>query len=145
MLARPTCSTPIRLASVIEGLQGADRRRSFGEYAAVTVGGAVGAVMRYEIWTWRSTPRWLLMSTFGVNVFGCLVVGAALGYLWGRAAPVARAGVFGLACGFTTFSLFALQAVTHRGAWNSVVYLVATPVLALIAMAIGAAITRPAR
>ncbi|KQU47113.1 protein CrcB [Rhodococcus sp. Leaf278] len=128
---------------MIEGLQGADRRRSIGEYLAVTAGGAVGAAMRYEVWTWRVTPRWLLMSTFGVDVFGCLVVGAALGYLSGRPAPVARAGVFGLACGFTTFSLYALQAVTHRGAWNSVVYLVATPVIALIAMAIGAAVTRP--
>lgn len=83
------------------------------------------------------------MSTFGVNVFGCLVVGAALGYLWGRPAPVARAAVFGLACGFTTFSLYAFHAVTHRGAWNSVVYLLATPVVALVAMALGAAITRP--
>ncbi|MGF0311981.1 fluoride efflux transporter FluC [Rhodococcus sp. IEGM1428] len=128
---------------MIEGLQGTDRRRSIGEYLAVTVGGVVGAAMRYEVWTWRFTPRWLLMSTFGVDVFGCLVVGAALGYLSGRSAPVARAGVFGLACGFTTFSLYALQAVTHRGAWNSVVYLVFTPVIALIAMAIGAAVTRP--
>ncbi|OZC83783.1 protein CrcB [Rhodococcus sp. 06-412-2C] len=128
---------------MIEGLQGTDRRRSIGEYFAVTVGGAVGAAMRYEVWTWRFTPRWLLMSTFGVDVFGCLVVGAALGYLSGRSAPVARAGMFGLACGFTTFSLYALQAVTHRGAWNSVVYLVFTPVIALIAMAIGAAVTRP--
>ncbi|OZD01805.1 protein CrcB [Rhodococcus sp. 06-235-1A] len=128
---------------MIEGLQGADRRRSVGEYAAVTVGGAVGAAMRYEIWTWRATPRWLLMSTFGVNVFGCFVVGAALGYLWGRPTPVPRAGLFGLACGFTTFSLYAFQAVTHRGAWNSVVYLLGTPVLALIAMALGVAITRP--
>ena len=134
---------------MIEGLHSVDRhgsrRRSVGEYVAVTVGGAVGAALRYEIWTWRSTPRWLLMSTFGVNVFGCLVVGAALGYLWGRPAPVARAGFFGLACGFTTFSLYAFQAVTHRGAWNSVVYLLATPVVALIAMALGAAITTPSR
>ncbi|OZD71017.1 protein CrcB [Rhodococcus sp. 05-340-1] len=128
---------------MIEGLQQADRRRSVGEYVAVTVGGAVGAALRYEVWTWRASPRWLLMSTFGVNVFGCLVVGAALGYLWGRHAPVARAGLFGLACGFTTFGLYAFQAVTHRGAWNSVMYLVGTPVIALIAMALGAAITTP--
>ena len=128
---------------MIEGLQEADRRRSVGEYVAVTVGGAVGAALRYEVWTWRATPRWQLMSMFGVNVFGCLVVGAALGYLWGRPAPVARAGLFGLACGFTTFSLYAFQAVTHRGAWNSVIYLLGTPVAALIAMALGAAITTP--
>lgn len=85
------------------------------------------------------------MSTFGVNVFGCLVVGAALGYLSGRPAPVARAGVFGLACGFTTFGVYAFHAVTHRGAWNSVVFALATPVAALIAMAVGAAITTPRR
>jgi CrcB protein len=148
-LTQPRGIDRIRLVQVIEGLHSMDGRglrpRLLGEYVAVVVGGAVGAAFRYEVWTWRATPRWQLLSTFGVNVFGCLLVGAALGYLSGRRAPVTRAGLFGLACGLTTFGLYAFQAVTHRGAWNSVIYLVATPVFALIAMAVGAAITRPAR
>lgn len=120
-------------------------RRSFAEFAAAAIGGAVGAGVRYEVWTYRWTPRWSLISMFGVNVLGCFLLGAALGYLSGRRVPVARAGLFGLACGFTTFSFYAYLGVTHRGAWNSVTYLAATPMLALAAMAVGALITRPVR
>lgn len=111
--------------------------------AAVAVGGAVGAVVRYEIWHWRDSPKWLLVNTFGINVFGCLLLGSALGYLSGSRAPIPRAGVTGLACGFTTFSFYALQGVTHDGAWNSVVYIVVTPVVAVAALAAGALVTRP--
>lgn len=111
--------------------------------AAVAVGGAVGAVVRYEIWHWRDSPKWLLVNTFGINVFGCLLLGGALGYLSGSRAPIPRAGVTGLACGFTTFSFYALQGVTHDGAWNSVVYIVVTPVVAVAALAAGALVTRP--
>lgn len=67
--------------------------------AAVAVGGAVGAVVRYEIWHWRDSPKWLLVNTFGINVFGCLLLGGALGYLSGSRAPIPRAGVTGLAWG----------------------------------------------
>lgn len=113
------------------------------ESAAVAVGGALGAVVRYEIWQWRDTPKWLLINTFGINVLGCLLLGSALGYLSGRPAPIPRAGVMGLACGFTTFSFYALQGITHDGAWNSVVYIVVTPVVAVAALAAGALVTRP--
>lgn len=107
-------------------------------------GGAVGAVVRYEIWHWRDSPKWLLINTFGINVVGCVLLGAALGYLSGREATVARAAVIGLASGFTTFSFYALQGVTFDGAWKSVVYIVVTPVVAVVALAVGALVTRPA-
>ncbi|MGA9871767.1 MAG: CrcB family protein [Rhodococcus sp. (in: high G+C Gram-positive bacteria)] len=113
------------------------------ESATVALGGAIGAVTRFEIWQWRDTPRWLLINTFGINVVGCLLLGAALGYLSGRPAPLLRAGVMGLACGFTTFGFYALQGVTHAGAWNSVAYIVVTPVVAVAALAVGALTTRP--
>lgn len=113
------------------------------EYILVAVGGAVGAVVRFEIWQWRDSPKWLLVDTFGINAFGCLVLGAALGYLSGTRFPLLRAGAIGLACGFTTFSFFALQGVTYDGAWNSVVYIILTPVVAVAALAAGALITRP--
>lgn len=113
------------------------------ESATVALGGAIGAVVRYEIWHWRDSPKWLLINTFGINVVGCLLLGAALGYLSGRPAPVLRAGVSGLACGFTTFSFYALQGITHDGAWSSVVYIVVTPVVAVAALAAGALVTRP--
>lgn len=112
--------------------------------AAVAFGGAVGAVVRYEIWHWRDSPKWLLINTFGINVVGCVLLGAALGYLSGREATIARAAVIGLASGFTTFSFYALQGVTFDGAWKSVVYIVVTPVVAVLALAVGALVTRPA-
>lgn len=113
------------------------------ESVAVAIGGALGAVTRYEIWHWRDSQTWLMIDTFGINVVGCLLLGAALGYMSGRRLPVARAAVIGLACGFTTFSFYALQGVTHDGAWKSVVYIVLTPVVAVCALGIGALITRP--
>ncbi len=115
----------------------------FPATVAVAVGGALGAVVRYEIWDRRESARWLLLSTFSVNVVGCLLLGAALGYLSGRAAPILRPLVVGTSCGFTTFSVYALQGVTHDNAWNSVVYIVVTPIAAVAALGIGALITRP--
>lgn len=113
------------------------------ESATVAVGGAIGAVVRYEIWHWRDSPKWLLINTFGINVLGCLLLGGALGYLSGHRSPIPRAAAFGLACGFTTFSFYALQGVTHDGAWNSVLYILVTPVAAVVALAAGALVTRP--
>lgn len=111
---------------------------------AVAVGGAVGAVLRFEIWRLRDTQRWLMMSTFVVDVAGCLLLGAALGYLSGRRSPVIRAAVLGVACGFTTFGFYALQGVTYDAAWHSVLYIVCTPIVSVAALGIGALITRPA-
>lgn len=113
------------------------------ESLAVAAGGAIGAVTRYEIWLWRDTPKWLLVDTFGVNVVGCLLLGATAGYLSGRDAPIARAATIGAGCGFSSFAFYALLGVTHDGAWNSVIYIVLTPVLAVVAFAAGRAVTRP--
>ncbi len=85
-----------------------------------------------------------MLSTFTINVAGCLLLGAALGYLSGRRSPVLRSGVLGLACGFTTFGFYALQGVTYDAAWRSVLYIVGTPLASVVALAIGALITRPA-
>lgn len=111
--------------------------------SATALGGAVGAVARFQIWQVRDSSRWLMASTFAVNVVGCLLLGAALGYLSGSRAPVLRAGVLGLACGFTTFGFYALHGVTYDAAWHSVLYIVTTPVLSVVALAVGALITRP--
>lgn len=116
---------------------------SFAESVAVAVGGAVGAIVRYDIWQWLDSPKWLLVNTFGINVVGCLLLGATLGYLSGRPAPLLRATTMGVGCGFTSFSFFALRGVTYDGAWNSVVYIVVTPVVAVAALAVGALVTRP--
>ncbi len=116
---------------------------SLAESLAVAVGGAVGACVRYEIWQWRDSPKWLLVNTFGVNVVGCLLLGATLGYLSGRQVPRLRAAALGLSCGFTSFGFYALRGVTFDGAWNSVIYIVVTPVVAVAALAVGTAVTRP--
>lgn len=114
-------------------------------FGVAALAGAVGAVVRFEIWQWHDTQKWLLVSTFGINAFGCLVLGAGIGYLSGREAPVLRAALLGAATGFTTFSFYALQGVTYVAAWNSVVYLIATPIVCIAATAVGALITRPPR
>ncbi len=131
----PARPTPIRLDQVTSA-----RLPTTGVLA---ISGAIGAVLRYEIWHWRDTPKWLLINTFGINTVGCLLLGAALGYLSGRQAPVLRAGLMGLACGFTTFSFYALQGITYDGAWRSVAYILATPVVAVVALGCGALVTRP--
>lgn len=100
--------------------------------------------MRFGVWQVRDTARWSMLSTFAVNVVGCLLLGAALGYLSGSRLPVVRAAVLGLACGFTTFGFYAVHGVTYDAAWHSVMYIVATPVLSVVALAAGALITRPA-
>lgn len=117
----------------------------FTRFGVAALAGAVGAVVRFEIWQWRDTQKWLLVSTFGINAFGCLVLGAGIGYLSGRRAPVLRAALLGAATGFTTFSFYALQGVTYVAAWNSVVYLITTPIVCIAATGVGVLITRPPR
>lgn len=74
------------------------------EYAAVAVGGAVGALLRWSL----SVPAgdgfpW---STFAINVLGSLLLAVAVGLV--REGSLLRAGLGpGLMGGFTTFSAYA--------------------------------------
>lgn len=83
----------------------------------VGVGGAVGAIARYLLGgliLHRSEGWRFPLSTFVVNVFGCLIAGLLAGLVEKHDAfsPNMRLLLFtGLLGGFTTFSAFGLETV----------------------------------
>ncbi len=89
---------------------------SIPHFLAIASGGAIGAVARYSLSTGvsRLTGSMFPWGTFAVNVLGCCI----LGFLFGLTGhPLLSRNTRGfLAVGFTgaftTFSTFALEAVT---------------------------------
>jgi len=83
----------------------------------VALGGAIGSVARYKLggFTLHHTQAWNFpVSTFGVNVVGCLAIGvlAALVEHHDLFSPSVRLLLFtGLLGGFTTFSAFGYESV----------------------------------
>jgi fluoride exporter len=117
--------------------------------AAIAVGGIAGAEARYGLgvavphdggqWPW---------ATLVINTSGCLLIGVLMVVLLEltRPHPLARpllgVGVLG---GYTTFSTYSVDSLTllrdGRPAL-AVGYFLLTPVLAVLAVAVGAAATR---
>ncbi|MDI2130742.1 fluoride efflux transporter CrcB [Yinghuangia seranimata] len=117
--------------------------------AAVSVGGAVGAVARYAAGLWWPTPAGTFpWTTFVVNVVGCAAIGVLMVLvlevrkphpLW---RPFLGTGVLG---GFTTFSTYAvdIQRLVDRGrAAVAVAYLGATLLAAMAAVWAATTLTR---
>jgi fluoride exporter len=113
------------------------------------VGGVAGALLRDAVAVAMPHPAdgwpW---STLLVNVLGCLLIGVLMVLVTERfhAHPLARpllgVGVLG---GYTTFSTYAVDAVVAAdsgGIGVAVGSIVATPLLALLAVTVGAATTR---
>lgn len=117
--------------------------------ATIAVGGVIGAEARYGLgvalphtatgWPW---------STLLINTSGCLLIGVLMVVITERvrAHPLVRpllgVGVLG---GYTTFSTYAVDAVTaldHGEIALAVGYVVATPLLALLAVSAGVLGTR---
>lgn len=105
-------------------------------YLLVAAGGALGAITRHLAWmAFGAGP----MTTSMINIAGC----AAIGVLAGRATPGTRWRVFlgpGVLGGFTTFSGYAVDAVTlaqHGRAWLAALQLGGTVMAALGATALG--------
>lgn len=86
--------------------------------ALVGIGGCFGAILRYKIggWILHGIPDWKFpLSTFVVNVVGCLAAGILAGLVEKHDFfnPEIRVFLFtGLLGGFTTFSAFGLETVT---------------------------------
>jgi fluoride exporter len=86
-----------------------------GYYAAVAVGGAIGAAARWGIEqtvVWPGPPTWPI-ATLGINLVGCLLLGLFLG-AGSRSAALARWRPFlavGVLGGFTTYSAFAVETI----------------------------------
>jgi CrcB protein len=123
--------------------------RTYQVLGAIAVGGVVGAEARYGLgvlvphqaggWPW---------ATLLTNVSGCLLIGVLMVVITERirphplVRPLLGVGVLG---GYTTFSTYAVDVVTavHAGrAAVAVLSAVVTPVLALLAVSIGAVATR---
>jgi CrcB protein len=80
----------------------------------VALGGALGSLARFGLSSFvqRSTASALPWGTLSVNTLGCLIAGAVIAWLEGRATPGVDARLFivvGLLGGFTTFSAFGVE------------------------------------
>jgi fluoride exporter len=117
--------------------------------AAIAVGGVLGAEARYGVALLLPyAPRACPWATLLANVSGCLLIGVLMVLVSERfrapllVRPLLGVGVLG---GYTTFSTYAVDAVVALGAGRvgpAVLYVVATPVLAVAAAAAGVAATR---
>jgi CrcB protein len=123
--------------------------RLISSVAAVAAGGVLGAETRYGLgsalphgpaqWPW---------STLLINTSGCVAIGVLMVVITEliQAHPLARPflGV-GFLGGYTTFSTYTVDVLTLARAGRAPLalgYLVATPVIAVVAAAVGAALTR---
>jgi len=106
----------------------------------VAFGGAVGAALRFLAVSLIGTPG----ATLIVNVVGSFLIGAAYVALSPRLSPLLVTGVLG---GFTTFSAFALDTLRLAEAGQAAqaaLYVGASVLLSLGAVASGAALARAA-
>ena len=117
--------------------------------AAISVGGAAGAVARFAIANaWPAAPNGFPWATFVINVTGCLLIGVlmvAIAEVWPRhrlLRPFLGTGVLG---GYTTFSTYTgdiQQLVAAGAARTGLLYLAGTLVAALAAVAAALTVTR---
>jgi CrcB protein len=117
--------------------------------AVIAAGGAVGSVARYEAGLmWPAPAGSFPLTTFVVNVVGCLVIGAflvAVTEIWSPhplLRPFLGTGVLG---GFTTFSTYCVdieRLVDGGHAGTALAYLAGTVAAALAAVSAGAWSTR---
>jgi len=97
---------------------------------AVLVGGMLGTALRLGLDTLVHQPA----STLVVNVIGSFALGFLVARVWPTAAPWLKAGLGpGLLGSFTTFSAFAVQVVTLGFSLSSLLDIVLTMVLGLVA------------
>ena len=106
----------------------------------VALGGAIGSVLRFLTVAFVGAP----VATLIVNIVGCFAMGIAFVALSARLSPVLMTGVLG---GFTTFSAFSLDALklwTSGDTVQAALYVLASVILSLAAVALGAALARGA-
>ena len=108
----------------------------------VAVGGAVGSVLRYLMVVAVSAP----LATLVVNVHGSFAMGILFITLATRTSlsPLLMTGVLG---GFTKFSAFSLDSLKlweNGQTLQAMLYVLASVILSLIAVALGAALARGA-
>ncbi len=117
---------------------------------AIALGGAAGSVARYALGTWVTSRAGVGgAGTFAVNLVGALAIGLVLGAIEGRAEAPPRWVTLGLTTGilggFTTFSTFAFDTVSHVEVGDAplaLAYVLGTVVLGIAAAAGGLALGR---
>ena len=119
-------------------------------WLAVAIGGALGAVARYALssWIFDITSHKFPYATLIVNVAGSFVMGILFVVVVERAALPAEMRsllMIGFIGAFTTFSAFSLDAL---GLWQnghvlmSVIYMITTVILCLVAISTAIWLTR---
>ena len=119
-------------------------------WLAVAIGGALGSVARYALssWIFDITSHKFPYATLIVNVAGSFVMGILFVLIVERAALPAEMRsllMIGFIGAFTTFSAFSLDAL---GLWQnghvlmSVIYMITTVILCLVAISTAIWLTR---
>ena len=119
-------------------------------WLAVAIGGALGSVVRYALssWIFDITSHKFPYATLIVNVAGSFVMGILFVVIVERAALPAEMRsllMIGFIGAFTTFSAFSLDAL---GLWQnghvlmSVIYMITTVILCLVAISTAIWLTR---
>jgi CrcB protein len=113
----------------------------------VALGGALGALARYEIggWVYDRMGEAFPWGTLVVNVLGCFLLGVAVRWLQlSAASPVLRPFLtVGLLGAFTTFSTFSFEtvALVQDGQWvRAGAYVGGSVAAGLLAMVAGMAV-----
>ena len=104
----------------------------------IALGGALGSVLRFLTLQAVDAP----IGTLVVNVTGSLLIGVLFVTL--RQSPLLMTGILG---GFTTFSAFSLDALKLYESGQptqALLYIAASVLLSLLAIALGAALARGA-
>lgn len=116
----------------------------------VTIGGAVGSLLRYYVglWALRAIGPNFPWGTLAVNVIGCFVIGVfaeMIARRFGDSVELRLLLITGFLGGFTTFSAFSLDAIIlyERGqATVAIVYVLASVVASLAAVVAGLSVVR---
>ncbi|MDN5919740.1 MAG: fluoride efflux transporter CrcB [Pseudonocardia sp.] len=127
------------------GRREVDPPRHAAVLGAVALGGVIGAEARWALGlVWPHTPQGFPWSTLVINVSGCLLMGVLMVVITEKlrphplVRPLLGVGVLGGYTTFSTYAVEAVQAVDSGRAWIALGYVVATPVLAVLAVAAGA-------
>ncbi|MBC6457384.1 fluoride efflux transporter FluC [Actinomadura sp. HBU206391] len=125
------------------------RRVPWATLAAVSAGGALGALARHGLSVaLPAAPGSFAWATFLINVSGCLLIGAlmfAITEVWQAPAPARPFLGVGVLGGFTTFSTYIVdvqRGVDSGSPGVAVAYLAGTVVTALAAVYAGDRVTR---
>lgn len=114
-------------------------------WAAIAVGGALGALSRWFVGELVTTPGDFPWSTLLVNVLGCALIGFLAPMLVGRAAWLVGFTVTGFLGGFTTYSAFAEETFVLLDRGDSAGLLLAVAYVAVTISAAAAAVVAGTR